>query len=625
MIESKSDAFNIQELRSKNDELIKKNNQLNNYIIKLEAENARLKNDYSTIENSTSWRITYPLRRVCGSIKKLIHLLIKVVLSLKNMGIRFTVKKISQRLYRMFISKERKYAPLIYTKGEPVVVVATKHTLFVANLIANCCRNINTPVSILTEQPSKYDDCLHIVIAPQLLSKLPKRYIAFQMEQTISSRWLTSKYYSVLRNAHYVFDYSTKNIAFFKENTDFGSRFYYLPIDYLPNFYSVKVKQEYEVVFYGDINNVRRKRIIEQLSQDFNVKVISEVFGDELYYELNKAKIIVNIHYYENAMLETTRLYECLSVCNAILISEDSCDTIEDVRLKDLVDFVPTDDIDALRQRIAYWLNSEELRKDAISKRAEILKKKHSGFEYFFYRFMLANDWISFDEFYNLAGSFVEFNTNRVCLSLPEQVDRRKEFDADNRLGFEVFPGLRHIRGWTGCGLSYKFIMRKAEEQGFDTILVCEDDVFFPEDFDERFDECEKYLLKQGTWDVFQGIMAEIGDVTISKTVHTDKQVFVHLNHMMSMVFNYYNKSVFPYFIAWDEMNDDVYSNTIDRALGASDLDIIVTAPFLVGHKEELISSIWGFENTQYSDLISNSSKRILKLVEDYESKMITN
>lgn len=226
---------------------------------------------------------------------------------------------------------------------------------------------------------------------------------------------------------------------------------------------------------------------------------------------------------------------------------------------------------------------------------------------------------MTFDHFYNLAGDFVQFKGDRVCLSLPETVERREEFDADNHYGFEVFPGLRHIRGWTGCGLSYKFIMKKAQEQGLEQILVCEDDVFFPEDFEERFTACQKYLSKCENWDIFQGLMADVGNVSVSRVDREGDQAFVHVDHMISTVFNLYKRQAYECLTTWDESNKDVHANTIDRSLEAKNLNIVAAAPFLVGHKEELDSAIWGFNNSQYSDMIAKSSEKLEQLAREFE------
>lgn len=605
-------------LQKNNEKLVNKTIDLQTALAKLETENAWLKNEIEIMTNSTSWRVTRPLRILFGLIRKCVRLPYKTLCSIKNNGFVGTGKKISNHLMQKSIINDEDKKVLSVSSKDQIVILTTKHTLFIAKLIANCMAQIGTPVKILTEEPNVYNDCLHIVITPQMYKKLPRLYISFQMEQTISSRWITSDYYSILEHSYAIFDYSIKNINYFSNNTGFGKMFYYLPVDYLEGMYGEE-KKEYDVLFYGDVNNNRRISIIEELRKSFNVKVVSEVFGEELYSELRKAKIIINIHYYENAMLETTRLFECLSVCNAIIISEESSDEIEDSRLSELIDFVPEGNVDLLKSRIHYWLESDKRIEEEISRRNQLLKTRKNQFDYFFFRFLLANDLITFDDFYRLVGKNIEFRTNKICLSLPEQYERRKAFEADNHFGFEFFPGLRHKRGWTGCGLSYKFIMKKALEQGFENIIICEDDVFFPNDFEERFSECSEYLDTLSNWDIFQGLMADIGNADVSKVGYHKDQVFVHLNHMISTVFNYYNRSVFPYFVAWDETNDNVSNNTIDRALSCSSLDVVVVAPFLVGHKEDLTSSIWGFKNTQYNDMINSSSKKLFDLIDQYE------
>ncbi|VTN10213.1 Uncharacterised protein [Raoultella terrigena] len=51
---------------------------------------------------------------------------------------------------------------------------------------------------------------LHIVVCPQMFKQLPKHYIAFQMEQSVNSRWFTEEYFARLNNAVAIFDYSLK-------------------------------------------------------------------------------------------------------------------------------------------------------------------------------------------------------------------------------------------------------------------------------------------------------------------------------------------------------------------------------------------------------------------------------
>ena len=334
--------------------------------------------------------------------------------------------------------------------------------------------------------------------------------------------------------------------------------------------------------------------------------------------KMKKAKIIVNIHFYENALLETTRLYETLSVCDSLIISERSTDPAEEQRLEDIVDFVPVDDIEAMMERIEYWLSHEEERQAKAAENRRILTQRANAAKFFLNRFLLANDRLTFDRFYKASGDFIRFEGDRVCLSLPETTERRAAFEADNRYGFEIMHGLKHHLGWVGCGLSYKFIFRKAMEQGLERILVCEDDVFFPPDFDARFAAVLDYTNTHKDWNIFSGIMADMGNATILDYNAVNAEQFVYLDLVISMVFNLYDKSVFKIISEWGYMNRDLRTNAIDRYLEKEEMRVLTTVPFLVGHKEDLDSTLWNGKNTIYTPGIVSSSKRLHSMVDSY-------
>lgn len=601
----------IQQLEAQNISLDESLAQQQRQIEQLEEENRRLRESFDTISNAFFWKITKPFRVILDALKRVFRL----GEGAKDSDKTAEVAKKHQEVHEA--------TDVFYTVGDPMTILCTRHTLFVAGLAAHALERLGIPARILTEEPEAYSEDIHIVICPQMFRRMPDRYIAFQMEQTVSSRWLTDEYYDRLSRAYAVFDYSLVNVAYFRQMTAFGKNFYYLPIDYLPSLKRADDHYEYDVLFYGDAENPRRQRILAGLQERFSVKVVSEVFGEELYRLLGLARVVVNIHYYENAMLETTRLYEVLSLGRSMVVSERSSDPEEEKRLEGIVDFVAVNDTAALADRVAYWLSHEAERAEAVEKNNRTLASRSNAFDFFFYRFMMAQDWMSFDRFYELAGDFVTFTGNRICLSLPETGERRKAFDLDNRYGFEVIPGLRHQRGWTGCGLSYKYIMKRAKDQGLEEILVCEDDVQFPDDFGTRWENCLKYLREHQDFDVFQGFMADVGEVSIRRVDRMYGQTFVHLDHMISMVFNYYQSSVYDDLINWDETDPDMERNAIDRALEAKELNIVTTVPFLVGHKEDLDSAAWDFNNSHYRVQIEKSKEKLVKLVRKYADPII--
>ena len=510
----------------------------------------------------------------------------------------------------------------------PVVVLTTRHCEYIAREICDALARVGMDSEIIFERPaSGYADVPHFVICPQFFPELPGLYVAFQMEQSVSSRWFTADYLRILENSFAILDYSTTNITFLKDSGLNLKQIYYVPVGPLPNLLSDGQEQEetdeYDVVFYGDANNERRQKYLQELRKRYKVKIVSEVFGDELYRILARAKLVVNIHYYAGALLETTRIWECLSL-GKLVVSERSSDMAEHAELEGMIDFVEIDDIQALVDRVGYWLERDSERGQRIRDNREVLDGRLNRFDYFFFRFLLATDNISFEEFWREAGSRFELKSDRLCLHLPEYTDRSRDFAKDNKYGFAVLPGLRHSKGWIGCAMSYKYMIMLARENGLGRIMICEDDVDFPADFDEAMVDIDAYLVSRKTgWDIFSGLMADLHkDAKILAVDKHGGRSFATTNRMISNVMNIYNRSVFDLMIGWDENDRNVDTNTIDRYLERnSQLRVVVTDPFLVGHKEEQHSTIWGFQNTQYAQMIAKSSSLLRAKIDEFQTR----
>lgn len=503
------------------------------------------------------------------------------------------------------------------TLDDGIVILTNVHTYYVAKLIKNALQKIHVESDIIFDEPIQgYLDCWHIVICPQTFAQLPSRYLAFQMEQSTSSRWLNQAYFDKLKNARFVFDYSLKNIEFFHNHDIEFHKLYYLPIGHLSRTMdkdlAIADKQyEYDVAFYGDINCPRRQLFLAKLEEKFKVYVIVERFGDDLYQALHKAKLIVNIHYYENALLETTRLYECLHL-NKLVISEKAIDQNEHLPLEGLVDFVEIGDIAGMMARIDYWLADDEAYQKQLHQ-IQSRQQEVGQFDFYFYRFLLAQDLLGFDEFYRLSANYIKPQGNFWCLSLPESTLRRQDFQKDNHHNVWLMTGLRHHIGWVGCGLSYKFMMRRAKDLNLPMVIICEDDVLFLDDFKTRFDDIVQTLANTSkAWDVFSGLVADLSPkVDIQKTgIQSDGgQVFYGVDKLVSTVFNIYNQSIYDKIDGWDSSNRSI-NNTIDRYIeNHGDIKGLIVSPYLVGHKEDLTSTLWHVQNSTYNDMIAQSQK----------------
>lgn len=243
--------------------------------------------------------------------------------------------------------------------------------------------------------------------------------------------------------------------------------------------------------------------------------------------------------------------------------------------------------------------------------------------DYYFYRFVLACGVISYSQFWRFTSDMITITGNRLCLSLPEQQIRRQDFISEaERYGFKLFDGLRHELGWVGCGLSYKYLFSLAEKYNLDCITICEDDVEFSANFLSQLHNIESFL-RETDYHIFSGLIADLNPRATIKHLHLfNNQQFIELDKMTSTVFNIYHPLVYNHIVAWDETNLDRDINAIDRYIeNLPNLSIMTTLPFLVGHKEEHHSTVWGVQNTHYSDIIAKSVALLQSMIDKYQEK----
>lgn len=546
-------------------------------------------------------------------------LALKGIKYVRQSGVRQTIN----RLREVSVPHSHYFsdAPLTLD-GHGVVILTTAHCHYLAELIQDALGKVDIHATIIHQMPAQgFSDVLHFVICPQMFKRLPSLYVAYQMEQSVSSRWFTPEYFKVLNHAYAVFDYSLRNVSFLQQEGMNYKQLYYLPVGYRAPAQLPQREEQVDVLFYGDVNNERRKAYIAALQQEFSVKVVSNQFGKALYAEMARARVVVNIHYYEGALLETTRLYECLSQ-QQIVVSEEGCDMEEHAALREVVDFVPVNDIAAMVERVRYWVDNDEERAARRAQQLELCEQNPNWFEFYLLRFLLANELISYEQFYATAAKHIRFKGDFACLGLPETVDRRDDFDKDNHYGIEYFPGLRHRLGWVGCGLSYKFLLQRARDLNLPRFTICEDDVEFYPEFAMQYQNVLSYLDGKEDWDLFAGLIAQLHDEVeiVGCDTHADKR-YLTINKMVSTVMNVYSSRFYNKLIAWDPTDHNPETNTIDRFIEQHEqMRVVTTARFLVGHKEELDSTLWGFNNQTYSQMIADSESKLEQKLADYDN-----
>lgn len=486
-------------------------------------------------------------------------------------------------------------------------VVTPGHTNFVAQLIAERLFFHGWNVRVTNEMPTVFKDDMYVVLCPQIFKELPpaEKRIVYQMEQSVSSRWFDKKYFDILENSLGVLDYSLMNIDYLSSKGISYPHVTYLPIGAIKGYGEGTLPSEatVEVLFYGDsFSSPRRQKMLAALREHFNVDVVNDLFGDEMIYRLKSAKVVINLHYYENALLEMPRIQECLSL-GIPVVSESSQDQNEYPELDGAVIFFAEGSVAEMISAVRSALDKNDL--DIQKSVAESSQK----FEFMFDRFLVSMGLLP-SAYVSQMTLPLPKNQSMFGLSMPETIGRRKLFLDVKPKEFAVFDGIRRRPGWVGCGLSYVALARHAKANNMNTMTVMEDDVILPNEFESKLDSINRFLAaKAGGWDVFSGVIAALNpDAEVLAVEEFEGQRFVTINKMTSTVFNIYADSAIDMFTQWDPENLDAEKNTIDRFLeNKKTIRVIATIPFLVGHREEVHSTLWGFQNTTYVEMIANS------------------
>ena len=507
------------------------------------------------------------------------------------------------------------------------LILTTPHVEGIARMMAAVLREEGFSVEIArdAEGAGRFGWCF--VLCPQMFERLPDRYVAFQMEQSVSLRWFTEGYRDRLNRAQAVLDYSLRNIEFLEGWGVERWKLHHVPLDIdpgcLPPGDDGEVRQG--VLFYGDTNAPRRQAMLGRLREAVpELEVVTDLFGEPLRDRLRRASAVLNIHYYEGALLETARIHEVLGHGTPV-VSEAAVDQEEHGDLEGLVDFVPIGDVDALAGALRRLLDDPSVqarRRTAIRARTESGRNRFAeGFR----RALLSLGMIDLEAFRERAPGYpVPVPPQpRFCLTLPETPARRRQFQAQGDHGFLLWDGLRGDPGWVGCGLSYAQMAGRLLGAGVDRALVCEDDVLFPPDFDARLAEVESHLAGRDDWDLFSGFMAEVHpDLRVLGVEQAGDTTLVTVDRTVSTVCNLYGPSALRRLAAWSPAEANVYENAIDRWLDRQEtLRVIVALPFLVGHRSDAQSVVWGGSNARYDGAAERAEARLRDKIAVFRAK----
>lgn len=180
-----------------------------------------------------------------------------------------------------------------------------------------------------------HGDRINIVLGACLLhpeQQLPAGTILFNLEQlTAGSPWLTPGYVAHLRR-HRIWDYSHANLSALSA---LGIAARNVPLGYSERLARIVPESElHDVLFYGLVNERRAAVLNDLRAYGLKVKVLQDVHGAARDAEIAKARIVLNLHYYDSRVFEAARVFYLLSN-RRFVVSENGADHRDETQWKE--------------------------------------------------------------------------------------------------------------------------------------------------------------------------------------------------------------------------------------------------------------------------------------------------
>ena len=244
---------------------------------------------------------------------------------------------------------------------ETIYIFTTNCGFYISNCLKYYLLKENRKCEIITtiDHSNYMLPNLFIILFAQKVTIFPQNYIIYQLEQKDISKWVDKRYLRAMFHSLYSVDYSISNIRKFPAQLQPKIHFYPVPFIYSQFLHpslsqesenGMKGENEYDILFYGHFNE-RRRRYINTLQQYFHgkyrIKVIKNMYGEALFKEIRKSRIVLNLHFYKGAILETNRLNEIMS-CSKLVLSE-------------YPDVIDMENYDLYSDKVIFFRNIQEL------------------------------------------------------------------------------------------------------------------------------------------------------------------------------------------------------------------------------------------------------------------------
>lgn len=169
------------------------------------------------------------------------------------------------------------------------------------------------------------DNGVNIILGAHLLTgeqinAIPESSIIYNFEQiTDSSTWMTPEYLGLYHKFD-IWDYSKSNIEALRLK-GLAAKVTHVPLGYTDNLTRIpKLEhQDIDVLFYGSVNERRQNILNDLTAAGLNVQSLFDVYGTERDNFISRAKLVLNLHYYESNVFEQARVSYLLANSKAVV------------------------------------------------------------------------------------------------------------------------------------------------------------------------------------------------------------------------------------------------------------------------------------------------------------------
>lgn len=172
------------------------------------------------------------------------------------------------------------------------------------------------------------------LLDPAYIPKIPKDSIVINTEQVAAddTEWNSNIFKWVA--SFETWDYSARNLVKLSEVGVKNPKL--LRLGYHPKLMRIPKSpvQDIDVLFYGSINE-RRKKVIDSLkATGLNVQAVFGVYGDERDKLISRSKVVLNLHFYSSQIFEVVRVFYLMTNAKAVVGEVGASTSVDEAYLE---------------------------------------------------------------------------------------------------------------------------------------------------------------------------------------------------------------------------------------------------------------------------------------------------